>query len=319
MKKGIFVVESFDTTPPPKPENALFISFTQYQSYSKCPRSWKIKYIDKIRTEEPSIHMVFGNAMHTVIQTWLKVLFTETIKAADALAFDQMLLDELKSEYAAEVTKYKRQFSTKEELTEFYSDGLETLNYLRKNRSKYFDKKTHDIVGTEIPISISPTPDRPSVVLVGFLDIVLRSKTDKNKFYIADLKTSTKGWSKWEKEDDTKISQVLLYKQYFAKQYNVPVEEIEVEFLILRRKVDPDNAYPTPRVQKFMPTQGSITMKKAIKKFEEFINTCFTPDGYNTEISYPAVAGQNGFNCKFCEFRNNESLCPVRERLSSHV
>lgn len=319
MNKGTFVIESFNTAAPPKPENAQFISFTQYNLYSKCPRAWKIKYIDRIKPDDPSIHMVFGNAMHIVIQEWLKVLFTGTVKAADALPFDTMLLNELKSAYAADVEKYKRQFSTKEELTEFYTDGLETLLYLRKNRVKYFDRKQYEIIGTEIPLSVVPLEERSRVVLIGFLDVVLRSKTDSNKFYIVDLKTSTRGWSKWEKEDTDKTSQLLIYKKYFSKQYNIPVEGIEVEFIILRRKVDPDSAYPIPRVQTFAPSQGSVSMKKSVKKFEEFIQTCFTETGYNTEIEYPAVAGQNGFNCKFCDFRNDQERCPVNQRVSTKV
>lgn len=313
MKKETFIVDKFHL-PLEKPTNATYISYSQYSNYQKCPRSWKLKYIDKIKESVPSIHAIFGTSMHNVIQNWLQVMFMETVKKSEELNFDSMLLQEIKNNYAKDVEKYQRHFSTKEELTEFYLDGLETLKYLRKKRKVYFDRQHQELIGTEIAILIQPDLSRPNVYLNGFLDIVFKDKKG-SKFYILDLKTSTRGWKDWDKKDQTKTDQLLLYKIYFSRQYNIPIDQIDVQFIILKRKIDEDSMYPQRRVQTFNPSQGSISYNKTLKSFEAFINQCFLPDGsYNTEREYLAIS-KEGWNCKFCEFKDREDLCPKSNRL----
>lgn len=297
-----------------KPENCKFISYSQYSTFQKCQHLWKLKYIDKIKEQEPSIHLIFGTSMHNIIQHWIQVMFNKTVKESEALDFDKLLLDELKKNYADDVAKHKKHFSTKEQLTEFYLDGLETLKWLRKKRTKFFDRRNQELVGTEIPILIAPSPDKPNVILTGFLDLVLKDKKGP-KFYIGDFKTSTKGWNQWDKKDETKIAQLLLYKIYFSQQYNIPVDDIEVEFMILKRKIDLDSMYSQRRVQLFKPSQGSVSLNKTLKSFESFINSCFLPDGeYNSLFPYQATAGKNDFNCRFCEFKNDDKRCDPRNR-----
>lgn len=315
MIKASYIQETFPKTEFIKPENCIYISYSQYSNFQKCPLKWKLTYIDKIKESKPSIHGVFGTAMHNVLQHWLQILFNETVKKADALDFDSLLLQEMKRTYSEEAEKYNQQFSTKEQLTEFYIDGLETLKYIRKKRTMYFDRQKYELVGTELPLLVSPIDSKSNVVLMGFLDCIFKEKKG-NKFKILDFKTSTKGWNKWDKDDQTKIDQLLLYKLYFSKQYNVPIENIDVEFIILKRKIDPDSMFPQRRVQVFKPSQGSISYKRTLKTFESFINFCFLPDGnYNSLASYEARCGKNNFNCRFCEFDNRTDLCPKENRI----
>ena len=45
------------------------------------------------------------------------------------------------------------------------------------------------------------------------------------------------GWNKWQKRDKNKTQQLLLYKQFYSQQYNHPVDKIEVEYFIVKRKL----------------------------------------------------------------------------------
>lgn len=325
MKDG-FILDKFNLNlEKTKGDGKKYISYSQYSTFQKCPLQWKLKNIDKIKEYEPSIHAVFGTAMHNVVQKWLTVLFTETVKKSEEMDFSSMLFEELKKAYSEDKEKSGKDFSTKEELTEFYLDGLEILNFLRKKRLKYFDRKNQELIGIEVPLLLAPVSDNPNVMLNGFLDIVLKDKRVKNKFtqefnepkyYIRDFKTSKTGWKDWDKKDATKTDQLLLYKIYFAQQYTIPIDQIEVEFVILKRKIDPDSMYPQKRVQIFKPSQGSVSYKKTLRNFESFITQCFTKDGqFNTEAEYHAVSGNRGFNCTFCEFKDREDLCPKSNRI----
>lgn len=315
MNKESFVIKEFDLKLT-KPENAKFISYSQYSTFKKCPKQWELKYIHKLKDSVPSIHMTFGTSMHNVVQYWLQILFSGRggVKASNELNFEKLLLDELKLNYASDVEKYGKHFSNKEELTEFFLDGLETLEFLRKRRTRYFDLKNQILVGTELPLMIKPNPDKENLYFNAYLDIVLKHKTEP-KFYIPDLKTSTKGWNQWDKKDEVKIGQLLLYKKFLSEQYGIPIDDIEVEFMILKRKIDSDSMYPQKRVQIFSPSQGKISMSKALKSFQEFIDYCFLPNGeYNELAKYVAISGRNGFNCRYCEFNNKEDLCPKSKR-----
>jgi hypothetical protein len=304
-----YVLPEFKTDE--KPTNLIYISYSQFSSYMKCPNYWKLCYIDKIKKKESIIHTIFGTAMHTVIQEWIKIVYLETVKKSDQYDFAQRLKEELRSEYLKGFQQSNVHYSSVEEMKDFYTDGLNTLEYLRKHRTKYFDRKNEELIGVELPLFVV----EKGICLISYLDLVFRNKFTK-EIIIKDLKTSTKGWSKWEKEDEIKISQLILYKLYFAKQYNVPVDNISVEYIILKRKVMNDTAYPNPRVSTFKPTSGKITQNKVNKMFNSFIDNAFTDGKYNTTREYLAVTGNNNYNCRFCEFADDEDKCPKSKRLN---
>jgi hypothetical protein len=67
-----------------------------------------------------------------------------------------------------------------------------------------------------------------NVKFKGFIDLVTYNKVLK-KYTIYDFKTSTRGWSdKYEKKDQTKINQILLYKRKFAEMKKVSEDDIDV-------------------------------------------------------------------------------------------
>ena len=39
--------------------------------------------LDDVTEREPSIHLLFGTAMHEVIQTWLEVMYFDSVKNAN--------------------------------------------------------------------------------------------------------------------------------------------------------------------------------------------------------------------------------------------
>ena len=71
------------------------ISYSQLSMFSECPHRWKLNYIDKLRIFESNIHLIFGTAMHEVIQTHLEVMYNDSIKKADELDLNKMLRDKL--------------------------------------------------------------------------------------------------------------------------------------------------------------------------------------------------------------------------------
>ena len=276
------------------------ISYSQLSMFSECPHKWKLNYIDKLRVSEPSIHLLFGTAMHEVIQKYLDVMYQYTAKRADMLNLKRTLQEKMVEQFNIDKENYGKEPCTKEELKEFFQDGCDILDFFKKRRGDYFSKKGYELIGCEVPVEMGL---QKNLTWVGYLDIVMRD-TIHDRIKIYDIKTSTMGWNKWMKADDNKTQQLLLYKQFYSKQYNHPIDKIDVEYFIVKRKLYENAKFPQKRVQKFIPASGTVSMNKVAKKLTKFINEAFNEDGTHTKNELPPTPSKKA--CKWCEFKKTE-------------
>ena len=276
------------------------ISYSQLSMFSECPERWKLNYVDKLRVFETNIFLIFGTAMHEVIQTWLEVMYNDSIKNADKLNLEQRLHDKLIEGFKKAKEEEGKDPCTKEQLKEFFQDGIDILDFVKKRRADYFSKRGYKLIGCEVPIDVDL---RKNVKMVGYLDIVILDEYH-NILKIYDIKTSTQGWNKWQKKDENKTQQLLLYKQFYAKQYNHPIDKIEVEYFIVKRRLWENAMYPQKRVQKFSPSSGTVSMNKVAKRLDTFLDLAFDDNG--EQITDNIIATPSKKACKWCEFRKTE-------------
>jgi hypothetical protein len=275
------------------------ISYSQISMYSECPLRWKLNYVDRLKISESNIHLIFGTSMHEVLQHYLDVMYGETAKKADEIDLNEMLRDKLIEQFKLAEKKDGKAPCTKEELMEFFDDGVNIIDFFKKRRGEYFSKRDWELIGCEVPINVDL---KNNIKIIGYLDVVMRHiPTDSIK--IIDIKTSTMGWNKWMKKDENKTQQLLLYKQFYSKQYNHPVERIEIEYFIVKRKLYENLDFPQKRVQKFVPASGKPSMNKVNTKLLEFVNNAFTEDGKRKD---DMVATPSKKSCKWCEFKGTE-------------
>ena len=283
------------------------ISYSQINMYKGCPKQWKLTYLDGIKEFEPNMFLVFGTAMHEVIQTYLETMYKTTAVKANSLELNKMLSDTMKSEYKNRVEEFGKHFSCKEEMAEFYSDGVEILDYFIKKRGAYFSKKNTELVGIEMPI-LCEVDGNEKLMVMGFADIVMK-EGDRIKIY--DIKTSIYGWKAKKKKGEG--DQLRIYKRYFSKQYGVPEENIDIEYFIVKRKLYQNIDFPQKRIQIYNPPAGKPSMNKTKKLMESFISNAFTKDGKrNKEGSYPAYKT----GCTYCAFKTSHDLCNPKERVN---
>ena len=275
------------------------ISYSQISMYSECPLHWKLNYVDKLKISESNIHLIFGSAMHEVIQTYLNIMYMDSVKNADILDLNKLLRDKLIEQFKQAEEQDGKPPCTKEELMEFFDDGILIIDFFKKRRGEYFSKRDWELIGCEIPIEVDL---KNNMRIVGYIDVVMRHiPTDSIK--IIDIKTSTMGWNKWMKKDENKTQQLLLYKQFYSKQYDHPIERIEVEYFIVKRKLWEKAMFPQKRVQKFVPASGKPSMNKVSTRMLKFVNEAFTEDG---EKKDDMVATPSKKSCRWCEFNQTE-------------
>ena len=269
------------------------VSFSQYSTFLKCPHKWYLDYVKNLRVKDDNINTTFGTAIHHAFQTYLTSLYKEGVGIADSLDVKKLFLDK----FNEEIKKVKD--VSEEEFTDFIFDGNDIIDTFCKsaNRLKYFPTKDYELVGIEIPLEI---PIKNNVEFVGFIDIVLKER-DKEYYRIIDFKTSSNGWNSYMKEDVSKLAQLHLYKSVYSKKFNVPLNNIEVEFFIVKRKLYENASFPQSRIQVFKPSAGPTIIKESIKSFVEFLDYGFTQEGnYNEVNEYIKVPGKAKKNCKYC-------------------
>ena len=278
------------------------ISYSQLSMFSECPLHWKLKYIDDLAIQEPSIHLLFGTAMHEVIQTWLEVMYHDSVKNANKLNLEQRLHDKMMEQFKIDREAYGKNPCSLEELREFFQDGVDILDFVKKRRADYFSKRGYKLIGCEVPINVDL---KKNIKMVGYLDIVILDEYH-NTLKIYDIKTSTRGWNKWMKKDENKTQQLLLYKQFYSKMYNHPIDKIEVEYFIVKRKLWEEAMFPQKRVQKFSPASGTVSMNKVAKRLDTFIDLAFDDKGERTSENIVATPSKKA--CRWCEF-NQTKYC----------
>ena len=265
------------------------ISYSQYSLWKQCPYQWKIQYVDGIREYTDSIHTMFGTSMHEVIQTFLTVMYNDTAKLAEQLPLEDMLRTRMKRNFESIVeANGGEMFCSEKDMVEFYTHGVQILDFIKKKRAQYFSKKGYELVGIEVPLNYE-LPN--NLKFVGYIDIVIKD-TVRDVIKIYDIKTSTMGWNKYVKADSNKTDQLLLYKQFYAKQFNHPIDKIEVEYFIVKRKLYDKVDFPQKRVQKFVPANGKPSMNKMIARFKEFLDATYDDEGNIKEVEYEKCVGK---------------------------
>jgi len=308
-KKTPSIVKEVKTNTPPDIDFSYqkLISFSQFSMYEQCPHKWALQYRDGHKKTEVSIHMTFGTAIHESLQLYLTTMYEESKAAANRIDLVEHFETTLRNQYRTDYEKNNKvHFSDSIQLREFFDDGVAIINWFKKKNGAYFSKRNCWIVGCEVPIQLTPNPAFRNVIYRGFLDVVLYNEATKT-IKIIDIKTSTRGWKDKEKSDEVKNMQLILYKKFFAEQYGFPVDNIEIEYFIVKRKIYEDGEYPEKRIQTHVPTSGKVKLNKATKALNEFIERAFTKDGsYNMG---PQLKNPSKWNCQFCPFNENKELC----------
>ena len=300
------VKEVWESKIKQSPKTNKHISYSQLSSFATCEKQWYLTYVKRLAPYQPSIHAVFGTAMHETIQSWLEVLYHDKVKTANEMDLDALLYENMIKAYKGQKAQNAHEhFTDQKEMNMFYLDGKHILNFLKKKRGGYFSTKGVYLAGIE---TLLYQELRPGVVFKGLIDLVFYDER-VDEWTIMDIKTSTSGWNKFAKNDDKRKSQILLYKEFFSRQFNIPVEKINVEYFIVKRKVPVEAEFASmqKRVQEFRPSDGPRKMKQAVNLMENFVHKAVDMKGNYIDKDYPTSPSRDA--CRFCAIKEMR-LCP---------
>ena len=275
------------------------VSYSQYKTWVECPYRWKLKYIDGLDSFDQSIYTIFGTSIHRVIQDWLEQDLYGGVAGACSMdlseKFKSILIEEAAPHMKVVNESGEQTFLfSREELEEFYGQGLEIISYVQQNQEKLFPTKDVKLFAIEHELKADVNDH---VYFIGYIDIVTHNEVT-GEYFLYDLKTSTRGWNKYMKQDKTKTDQLLLYKIFFAKELGVPDYKVHIGYLIMKRQLY-KTSYPNPRVTEFAPANGPPSLKRAWSGFNNFTDLVFSDEGsYISEQK----ATPSKSSCRFCSF-----------------
>ena len=266
------------------PSKNLHISYSSISTYNKCPKKWEKQYL---RNEIPftqNIYTCFGTAMHETIQEWLYVLYHHKVKDAMEIDLDMLLYNNMVKSYKTGLAMNKEHFSSIDELNQFYLDGKHILDFLKKKRNAYFTTKNNMLAGVE---TLLYQELRPGVMFKGLIDLVFYN-SNLDEWTIIDIKTSTSGWRDNQKKNPNLTAQVILYKEFFAKQFGIDKDKINVEYFIVKRRVpaEADWAIMQRRVQEFRPNAGPRKTKQVLTQMNKMISETVDGNGKFIDKEY---------------------------------
>ena len=209
------------------------ISYSEWKNWHICPHYHKLTYIDKVTQFQGNIFTAFGKALHTVCELTLtspeKYRGSGTIEAL----VKEQFLKELKALPEDEQQRAKRDFKLKEWLV----SGVEIIPDLYRCLTEKFGKLGEDweVLAAEEqlyePITEFTEAEKN---FKGFIDLVVMSKKDK-KVHLIDWKTCSWGWKR-EKKSDTILSyQLVYYKHFWSRKYDVDPKDVDCHFVLLKR------------------------------------------------------------------------------------
>lgn len=248
------------------------ISFSELKTWDECPFKRKLIYQDKIKVFTSNEYTIFGTSVH---ETCEKSLLKE-IKEEECGEY-------FENSFQNAIREAKNQVKINDNLvSDMVSQGKEIFKDLFSSIEKYLGEYT--VISSEEDL-LQPIKDDYN--FKGFIDLVL--KTPDGKYHIIDFKTCSWGWDIKKKTSPMTTYQLTYYKKYFSEKHNIPLENIETHFCLLKRTANKN------RVEFFKVSSG----KKKIDNANNLLTKAISSITNGKHI-------KNRLSCKGCEFYKTE-------------
>jgi hypothetical protein len=247
------------------------ISFSEFKLWSECTWRHKLKYIEGLDGFTGNAFTAFGSAIHSACEE-IAVKNLEGIEEKFEKFFDNEI------EELEEVTDRDRKL-----LTEMRDQGKNILPHVLVELEKQFPN--FELVAVEE--DLFEEFEEGGLKFKGYIDLVLKS--EDGKYHIIDWKSCSWGWDARKKADKILGYQLVFYKWFWARKHDVPLENIETHFGLLKRTAKKNN------VEIFRVTSGQKKVDNALTALKNAV----------INIKRQRFI-KNRLSCKYCPFYRTE-------------
>ena len=277
------------------PTGKSHVSYSEVKAWAECPYRHYLMYVEGINTYVDNPWADFGTIVHDAIEGFLntKQFDLESVKEKIAAKWDEKGYDT--DEYIALITEERKSNGWKydhESLQDMQSSAINILNDFESFMDSEFPG--WEPISAEFEL-YEQIKDSNGMNFKGFIDCIIakpkKPGSDKVEYWIIDWKTTGKrGWFWKKKREFLSLAQVGLYKHYWATKFNIPVKDIKVGYVFLKR-----GAKPGKTIELFKVSAGPVFIEKTNKLVKRMIKNV------NNGIKL-----KNYDNCKFCPYKGTE-------------
>lgn len=271
-----------ETLENPIPKIKNHISFSEYSCFNSCQHKYYLSYVLGLKGGNSEI-LFLGNVIHSCIEI-IAVNKEYDSKALFLEAFNKNL--ERQEDFM-----FHNDMKVKENyFYEIFLNIEKSLDF--HNRYKKFR-----VIDVEYKLFEFLFNYEMDWYFKGFIDLILYSD-EEDCFYFIDWKTSGKPWDLKKKMKDTNfINQINLYKYFYAKANNVPLEKIKTKYVAL--------VYKTGEI---MELEVNATISEIENVVLDVKQTILNIQSLNKNKLTKMRHGNKKFLCQWCDFYNTK-LC----------
>lgn len=228
--------------------------------FETCEWRWKIEQLQKQRQPVYGENLLFGTVVHETIEKYL----SRKPEIASLEGAKEFLTKRMTEQLTEE-----REHMPDADLEKMIASG----HLIMDNIGKCKELNEMAVVSNELELMEPITRDDGlDIKFKGFIDIVLSGKDARGKqiLYIADFKTSARGWNKDKRRDVSLQRQLFLYKHFFCKKMDLDPKLVRTAFIILKKnawKKNDDNIVEFLKV-----SAGPVVVERAIRHLETTID-----------------------------------------------
>ena len=254
------------------------ISYSELKNWCHCPYYHKLVNIEKIKVFKGNEYTAFGTALHSVCEDML---------ASDNTEYDKESL--FVNYFRHELKKLEQQELNKKLVVSMLDQGKKIVPELLPALKHYFGD--YDVFQTEEKLyeSMQSVED---YLFKGFVDLVLQTKD--GKYHIIDWKTCSWGWDARKRSDKMIVYQLVLYKHFFCKKYNIDPKNVETHFALLKRTAKKNV------VELFNVTSGEKRIQNALQLLDRAVKTIKSKTHVKNKLSCTAGYGCEFYKTKYC-------------------
>lgn len=265
----------------------IHISFSEFSKYQQCGYKHLIEKYLGLVVEPPSIHLIFGNSVHKAIEIGIKTKI-DVEKRVNCFRED----------FYMEMMNKMRDNEDFNKMNSFLDEGENIIRYLSTEKIL----KKYKVIGVEYPLYEKIFG---IFYFKGFIDLIVQD-IETGNYVIIDWKTSGEEWDvSKKKKDSVFMCQMKLYKYFFSRKENVPLDKIQCKYVVLNRlknKKYPEMGYGQLQTVEIYSNPEEI--EEALYKVAETIKRIHIDNDFQKAKLIDLKK-----NCFFCPHKTNFGLC----------
>lgn len=258
-----------------------YISFSEYSSFNSCQHKYYLSYILGIKGSNNET-LFLGNLIHSCL---------EIIALNKGYDTKNVFLESFIKNLESQEEDFREEMKLREGY--FY----ETFSKIENSLDFHNRYKDFRVIDVEYKLFEFLFNYEMDWYFKGFIDLILYSDNEEC-FYFIDWKTSGKPWDLKKKlKDKNFINQLNLYKYFYAKANNIPLDKIKTKYVAL--------VYNTSEIMELEVSSSIKEIEDVILDIKQTILNIQTIDKNKlTKMRH----GNNKFLCNWCSFYNT-NLC----------